>query len=97
LEIPISVVIWIGFLEGKGEKGKRRDTYFWSHTLLFCLLLFGEQPVQLTLLLVLADLFEARISAVPVGRNWMDGLIFTLRTLVVSSIAIYYCLLFFWT
>jgi hypothetical protein len=76
LEIPISVVIWKGL--GKGKKGKRCDTYFWSILVLFCLLLLREQLVQLTLFMLAAcDLLE---------RNWMDwiGLIFTLRTLVRS-------------
>jgi hypothetical protein len=82
LEIPISVVIWIGFF-GRGEKGKRCDTYFWS--ILCSVSSCWEQLVQLTLFMLAAcDLFKARFYIVLLeGIGWMDGLIFSLRALVV--------------
>jgi hypothetical protein len=87
LEIPISVVIWIG-LEG-GKKENDAIPTSWSNTsFLFCLLLLGAACTINNFFLMLAacDLFKARIFLLFCWkRNWMDGLIFTssLRTLVV--------------
>jgi hypothetical protein len=85
-------------LEGE-KKGKRRDTYFWSNTLLFCLLLFGAACT-------INPFFDAcGLRFVPskdflllCWKKELDGWIdiyTSSRTLVVFSlIAIYYYLLF---
>jgi hypothetical protein len=82
LEIPISVVIWIGLFWKGGKRKTMR--YLLLVDTLFCLLLLGAACTITLFMLAACDLFKARFYIVLLeGIGWMDGLIFSLRALVV--------------